>query len=157
MNGEYLPRYFSPKRALPPMAGMEAGPTGLTPSKAKARILVVEDDYFVGLLIEEALEDAGHEVLAVVTSGEEAVSTAAETRPDLALMDIRLAGNMSGVEAAMELTELGIVSLFATAHSDPATRAAGDLAKPAGWLTKPFLPSEVVWAVERALATLKGH
>ncbi len=116
------------------------------------RIVVAEDNYLVGLAIEQALLDAGHEVAAVVASGEEAVSEASRLRPDLVLMDIRLAGQMTGIEAAVELKALGIPSLFASAHSDTATRLSGERAMPLGWLTKPFSAAELVSAVAAALA-----
>lgn len=120
------------------------------------RILVAEDEYLVGMAIEHALLDAGHEVADVVTTGEDALREARRLRPDLVLMDIRLAGVISGIEAAVQLRALGITSLFISANSDPATRLAGAEARPIGWLPKPFAPSEVVSAVATALAQLRG-
>lgn len=123
----------------------------------KARILVAEDDYLVGLTIEDALLDAGHQILGIVTTGEEAVEKGVLLRPDLVLMDIRLAGKMTGIEAAVALRREGIPSIFASAHSDPGTKAAGEEAKPLGWLPKPFTPSGLTSAVDSALAGLKRH
>ena len=127
----------------------EAGLTG--------RIIVAEDNYFVGMTIEGALLDAGHEVLAVVPTGEEAVTESTRLSPDLVLMDIRLAGEMTGIEAAVALRTEGITSLFASAHSDAATRSAGEEARPAGWLTKPFSNSQLISAVAAALSQARGH
>jgi len=121
------------------------------------KILIVEDDYFVGMTMEQALVDAGHEVLAVVNTGEEAVLESTRLRPDLVLMDIRLAGQMSGIEAALALRAEGITSLFASAHSDVATRSAGEKAQPAGWVTKPFSNADIVSAVAAALSQIRGH
>lgn len=122
----------------------------------RGRILIVEDDYFVGLTIENALADAGHEVVAVAASGEQAIE-AAGGRPEIAVVDVRLAGMIDGIEAAIELRRHGIPSLFATAHSDPDTRRRGEVAHPAGWLTKPFSSAELVAAVEAALVRLRGN
>lgn len=143
----------SPSKGKDPNASRRT----LAGAGGNGRVLVVEDDYFVGLTIENALVDAGHVVVAVAPSGEQAIEAAAAARPELAVMDVRLAGNLDGIEAAMELRGLGIPSLFATAHSDPLTRSRGEEARPAGWLTKPFSNAELVAAVEAALIRLRGN
>ena len=122
-----------------------------------ARILIVEDDYLVGTFTEATLLEAGHDIIGLVTTGEEAVLQGTLSWPDLVLMDIRLAGQMTGIEAAVELRAQGIPTLFASAHSDPGTRVSGDEAKPEGWLAKPYSASEVVSAVEIAIARLRRH
>lgn len=124
---------------------------------AKARILIVEDEFLVAMTIEDALLQAGHEIVGVVRTGEEAVQAGIKLRPDLVLMDIRLAGQMTGIEAAVELRVQGIKSLFASSHTDRETRALGENACPVGWLAKPFSESEVTVAVAAALARLKQH
>ena len=134
-----------------------SGQSTESPANLRGRIIIAEDDYFVSMTIEEALLDAGHEVLAVVPTGEEAVLESDRLRPDLVLMDVRLAGEMTGIQAAVALRAQGITSLFASAHSDAATRAAGEQAEPAGWLIKPFSAPEVVSAVAAALSQVKGH
>lgn len=123
----------------------------------RARILIVEDEFLVAMTIEEILLEAGHEIVGLVATGEEAIQAGASLRPDLVLMDIRLVGQMTGIEAALELSEKGIPSLFATSHSDQGTRASGERANPVGWLAKPFSEAEVVSAVEDALARLRRH
>ncbi|MET1755773.1 response regulator [Novosphingobium sp. RD2P27] len=133
----------------------EAGPQSFAITTAsKARILIVEDDYLVGMAIEETLLQAGHDVIALVTTGEEAVEKGTKLRPDLALMDIRLGGKMTGIEAAIALRAAGIPSLFASAHSDPGTRSSGEEAEPLGWLAKPFTFAGLRSAVDTALASL---
>jgi DNA-binding NarL/FixJ family response regulator len=118
-------------------------------------VLVVEDEYFVALASEDALAEAGFEVVGVATTAEEAVALAGAERPDVVLMDIRLAGGpRDGVDAAAEiLARFGIPSLFATAHADPGTWERGErTARPLGWLGKPFAADELVAAVDAALA-----
>lgn len=122
----------------------------------RSRILVVEDNYFVGLTIENALTDAGYEVTAVVDSGEAALENVVDGRPDLVLMDIRLAGDLDGIETAIALHRKGIVSLFASAHFDTAIKERGAAARPAGWLVKPFSDSELIGAVGLALGDRKS-
>ena len=67
---------------------------------AEAQVLVVEDDNIIAMDIKSRLQALGYAVSAVVFSGQEAIEKAAETQPDLVLMDIRLRGHMDGVEAA---------------------------------------------------------
>ena len=143
-----------PPRPKAPRAGQQS--SAFTKG-SRARLLIVEDDYLVGMTVEATLVDAGHEVLALVTTGEEAVTKGIKLRPDLVLMDIRLAGEMTGIEAAIELRAAGIPSLFASAHSDPATKASGEEAEPLGWLAKPFTSSGLSSAVDTALARLRRH
>jgi two-component system, response regulator PdtaR len=130
--------------------------TGALPSRG--RVLIVEDEYFVALDAEDALTSAGFTVVGIAATAEEAAEVAAAEAPDIVLMDIRLAGLRDGIDAAAEIrSRLGIPSLFATAHSDAATRARGDeAASPLGWLTKPYTPSEVALAVAEAIARARG-
>lgn len=130
--------------------GAEGAPSGR--SAESRRVLVVEDDYLVGLTICDLLTGAGYEVLGPAVSGEEAVSAGLEERPHLVLMDIRLAGEMDGVDAALKLTEAGIRSLFVSAHSDPQTRSRGEAASPHGWVEKPFSDAQLLEAVAAALS-----
>lgn len=141
--------------------GMTVPPTGTAPdsdpsfghgpSADRARILVVEDNYFVALSVESALLDAGYEVVGVVDSGEDALQNVADTAPDLVLMDIRLAGALDGIDTAVALRRMNIASLFASAHCDDAIRARGAAADPRGWLVKPFTDAQMLTAVRLAL------
>ncbi|WP_168157366.1 response regulator [Erythrobacter sp. QSSC1-22B] len=145
--------------AIPPGTGTgsEFSPDRGSMSGVKARILIVEDEFLVAMTIEETLLEAGHDIVGVVATGEEALQAGVSLRPDLVLMDIRLAGQMSGIDAALKLRAKGIPSLFATSHSDPGTRISSEKASPIGWLAKPFSEAEVVTAVEDALARLRQH
>jgi len=59
-----------------------------------AKILIVEDESIVALDLENRLRSLRYSVAAVAASGEEAIQKAAETHPNLVLMDIRLSGDM---------------------------------------------------------------
>lgn len=117
-----------------------------------ARILVVEDDWFVGMDMQAALQEAGYGVLEVVTSASEAIEAAGDYRPDLIIMDVRLVGSGDGVDAALEIgRRFGIRSLFVTAYVDPALKSRAEAARPMGWLTKPISGEALVAAVRDAL------
>lgn len=118
-----------------------------------ARILVVEDDYLVALDLEYSLLDAGFDVVGVATSAEEGLEIAASGKPDLAILDIRLAGKRDGIDLAMDLlSELGIPAIFATAHGDPQTRKRAEQASPLGWLQKPYSSEALFTLLDEALA-----
>ena len=139
-------------------AGATPGQDGRTPSdepRARSRILLVEDDFLVGMEIEAGLREAGCHVIGVATTAEEAVTLAEAERPRLVVMDIRLAGERDGVDAALEIERrLGIRSLFASAHGDAEVRARAEAARPLGWIGKPYRVTALVAAVRHALERL---
>lgn len=126
------------------------------PSPASSpRILLVEDDFLVSMEMETGLEEAGYEVAGIAATAEDAVALAAERRPALVVMDIRLAGDRDGVDAALEIYRtLGIRSIFASAHGDARTRARAAEAQPLGWVAKPYRVETLLKAVEEALREL---
>ncbi|MDP2410305.1 MAG: response regulator [Pseudolabrys sp.] len=127
---------------------------GVTPRGP--RILIVEDEYFVGLDIERWLLEANYEVIDIATTAGKAVELAKSQNPDLILMDVRLLGPRDGIEAAIDIyVEMGIRCVFATAHNDTATRARGASARPLGWLHKPFNQNELLKGVEEAMRALR--
>jgi DNA-binding NarL/FixJ family response regulator len=119
---------------------------------ARPCILLVEDDFLVGMEVEAGLEEAGYEVAGVAATAEEAVELAASRRPALAVMDIRLASERDGIDAALEIFRtLGIRSLFASAHVDAQVRARAEAARPLGWVAKPYRVETLLAAVGEAL------
>lgn len=118
----------------------------------EARILVVEDDAIVAHDIEDSLHASGYSVVAVAPDGEEAVELAAQLKPDLVVMDIRLPGTLDGIAAAENIREeLDIPVVYLTAHSDRSTLERAKHAGSWGYLVKPFDASGLRAAVEVAL------
>lgn len=115
-------------------------------------ILLVEDDFLVGMEVEAGLREAGYAVAGIAPTAEEAVELAASHRPALVVMDIRLAGERDGIDAALEIFRtLGIRSLFASAHVDAQVRARAEAARPLGWVGKPYRVETLLAAVGDAL------
>src|SRR5512145_1843947 len=83
------------------MADGERAATMETP----ARILIVEDEGVIALDIQMTLQRLGYVALAVATRGEDALAKAADLHPDLVLMDIRLKGDLDGVQVAEQVRE----------------------------------------------------
>ena len=104
---------------------------------------------------EIALIDAGFDVVGTAATAEEAISLAREGNPSLVVMDIRLAGERDGIDAAKQLfDELNIRCLFATAHDDARTRERARPFAPLGWLPKPYTAASLVALVAQAVASL---
>ena len=117
-----------------------------------ARILIVEDERITAEDLRDILTDLGYTVTASVSSGAEAIARAEETTPDLALMDIRIKGEMDGTETARILRErFNIPVIYLTAHADSATVARAKDAEPLGYITKPFQEAELHASIEIAL------
>jgi DNA-binding NarL/FixJ family response regulator len=115
------------------------GPDQTSIEGKRPRILIVEDEFLIALELENLLCDAGFEVVGAAVTAGEAIFLAGSERPDLVVMDIRLAGRRDGVEAAIELfTRFGIRSIFSSAHADANTRKRALPASPIGWLQKPY-------------------
>ncbi|RWX11878.1 response regulator [Rhizobium hidalgonense] len=120
--------------------------------KQPTRILIVEDEYLIALEIEHRLRNAGFEVIGIAVTANEAISMAGSDRPDLAIMDIRLAGRKDGVQAGIELfTKLGVRSVFASAHADAKIRERGSAAWPIGWLQKPYSAEALIKLIKQHL------
>ena len=118
----------------------------------KIKVLVVEDEAIVAVDIDQGLTASGYEICGIAASGKEAIALATNQRPDIVLMDIRLQGKMTGIEAAEEIrSRLGIPIIFLTAHSDDATLQTAKQAQPFGYLLKPFGVRELRVAIETAL------
>ncbi|MCE5314412.1 MAG: response regulator [Armatimonadota bacterium] len=82
------------------------------------RVLVVEDEAVVAVGVRSMIQDAGHEVVAVTRSGEEAVEIAEQTHPDVAVVDIKLPG-IDGIDTTRRLVASGVAAIIIlTAYAD---------------------------------------
>jgi diguanylate cyclase (GGDEF)-like protein/PAS domain S-box-containing protein len=117
-----------------------------------ASILIVEDERIVAQDLQAILEDLGYQVPAIADSGELARQKAAETQPNLILMDIRIIGEIDGITTAqMILEEFDIPIVYLTAHSDEATLKRAKETSPFGYIIKPFDERELQTVIEIAL------
>jgi two-component system cell cycle sensor histidine kinase/response regulator CckA len=106
---------------------------------AGPRILIVEDETIVAMDLAAGLRRVGYEVVATVRTGEDAIASTRRLEPDLVLMDIRLKGEMDGIQAATIIREQQrIPVVFLTAHADQQTVERSQDAAPYGYLVKPF-------------------
>lgn len=84
------------------------------------------------------MEDLGYEVIDPVDNGKDAIEKAKENFPDIVLMDINIKGDMNGIEASEEISELGIPIIFLTANTDDYTAFEALKTAPYGYLSKPY-------------------
>jgi PAS domain S-box-containing protein len=116
------------------------------------RILVVEDTAVTALDIASRLASLDYAVEGPVPSGEEAVQRVSASQPDLVLMDIRLSGDMDGVEAAAEIrARYGTPVIYLTAYADDETLRRAKTTDPYGYVGKPIVWEELFSTIEVAL------
>jgi PAS domain S-box-containing protein len=123
-----------------------------SPRRAQPNLLIVEDEALVAADLGQLLGQLGFGIVGVAHSGDEALRLAAEKRPDLVLMDIRISGAMDGIETAeLVSSRFDIPVVYLTAHGDTPTIDRAKLSRPYGYVLKPFKSSELRTAIEIAL------
>ena len=119
---------------------------------AANRVLIVEDRLIVANNLQDRLQKMGYSVLGIVSSGEEAIRSVRELQPDIVLMDIRLQGEVDGIQAAQEIrTHWAVPIVYLTGHADEATLQRAKLTEPYGYLLKPFDALGLHSTIEMAL------
>ncbi len=123
---------------------------------SSARILIVEDDNLIAEALYHHLRHRGYQVVGQVETGPEAIECAQRLQPDLVIMDIVLAGDMDGIEAATEIgRRVGIPVLYLTAHADTELFERAKLSGPFGYMLKPLNERELELTIEVALYRAK--
>ena len=116
------------------------------------RIMIVDDDVFVTLQLNELLTSIGYDVVGVADSAKEAVEMARDVRPDLILMDIVLQKEPDGIGAAKEImSELDIPVIFITGYTETEFFDSAKQTKPFGYLLKPFRIIQLRASIDIAL------
>jgi CheY-like chemotaxis protein len=118
------------------------------------RILVVEDEALVAMLISDVIEGMGNVVAGVADTAAEAIMLAGREQPDLALCDIKLLGGDNGLEVAAALKPLKIPCVFVSGNCPP-PEIGRELAL--GCVMKPFRPKAVEDAIRIACRLSLGQ
>jgi PAS domain S-box-containing protein len=117
------------------------------------RIVIVEDEGLIAADLQGRLERAGYRVPAVAGSGKEALKVIGENSPDLVLMDIRLQGNMDGIQVAERVrSDYDIPVVFLTAYEDAKTLERAGKTQAFGYIKKPLASASLQGSIEMALA-----
>jgi CheY-like chemotaxis protein len=117
-----------------------------------AKILLVEDENVINMVIQDRIEGMGHAVCGTAATGQEAIEQAEAKQPDVVIMDITLKGKMDGIEAASRIRErFGIPVIYLTAYDDEETRKRAGATDPVAYLVKIFEDVDLQFAIEKAL------
>lgn len=115
------------------------------------RILIVEDDMILAMVIEQMVLQLGYEVIDKVKKGEEAVQSALRNDPSIILMDIRLDGQMDGIEAVKQIhSNTDIPVIYITGNNDPGSRERADQTHHTEFLVKPVDQNTLSKALNQA-------
>ncbi|MFN8361918.1 MAG: PAS domain S-box protein [Candidatus Kapaibacterium sp.] len=117
------------------------------------KILIVEDENLVAKNLQLLLVRMQYQVVGISAYGENLSAMVEEHAPDIILIDISLRGTIDGIEAARRLHEIhDIPVVFITANSDMATLQRSKIARPYGYILKPFVDRDIQSAIEMALS-----
>lgn len=118
----------------------------------KTTILIVEDDYIVAKMLERTLTELGYHVAGMASTGEDAIDLTGKFHPSLVLLDIRLWGDMDGIEAARVIHErYHTPVVYLTAYSDDTTFSRAIGTSLYGYLIKPVTHNALQTTIEVAL------
>jgi PAS domain S-box-containing protein len=118
----------------------------------KARILIVEDEAIIAMELESQLQSLGYEVTSIVDTGQKAIEKAEKDKPDLMLMDIRIKGEMDGIDTAEVIrNRFGIPVIFSTAYLDKERIERAKITMPFGYVLKPIQERDLKVTIEMAL------
>lgn len=124
---------------------------------SQVKILVVEDEVVIADNICMILEDLGYEVLEPAINYEEALETIREDIPDLAILDIQLAGRRDGIDLAWKIKEdYDFPFIFLTSNADALTVERAKKVAPPAYLVKPFNKDDLYTSIEMALFNYVG-
>jgi CheY-like chemotaxis protein len=122
-----------------------------------AKILVVEDDVNVAVVLEARLESFGYKVCDIAHTGPKAIQGAQKHQPDIVLMDIMLKGDMNGIEAAEKIGETSDVPIiFISCLNDSAILDRAIQTNPSGYLVKPYENAELRSCIEISLVKYRA-
>lgn len=108
------------------------------------RVLIVEDNAVLSMDLADLLEEWNYPVCGIAHSGSAALELAARHKPDLALVDVGLGGNMDGIDLAVVLRrDFAVPSIIVTGALDSELTKRAMPARPVGFLSKPYMPDEL--------------
>lgn len=131
---------------------MNTAPIATADLPAPIRVYIVEDEALIGMEIADRLSSLGYIVCGSASRGEQALLEIEASAPNVVLMDVRLAGALTGIETAARLRETGdLPVIFLSAYSDgELLRQAGEV-QPFGYLVKPFEERELHATIQMAI------
>ena len=118
----------------------------------KTQILIVEDELIVAEDLKLTLNNLGYDVIAIASTGEDAIEITKSKHPDLILMDIMLEGQIDGITTTERIHALlDIPVIYVTAYADDKLLQRVKLTTPFGYIVKPFNDREIYSNIEIGL------
>lgn len=118
----------------------------------KIKVLLVEDEMLVATDLEYQLSTLGYEVCAIAKSGSEALRNCEIHQPDLVLMDIRIKGEIDGIDTAIKISDTyDIPIIFLSDLKDKETLERAKKAKSHSFLEKPITEFNLNTSIEFAI------
>jgi CheY-like chemotaxis protein len=118
----------------------------------KTQILIVEDELIVAEDLKLTLNNLGYDVIAIASTGEDAIEITKSKHPDLILMDIMLEGQIDGITTTERIHALlDIPVIYVTAYADDKLLQRVKQTTPFGYIVKPFNDREVWSNIEIGL------
>ncbi len=116
--------------------------------KMNLAVLIVEDDPFIAIDLQDAFEDAGYDVLGPVATVKSGLSELTKCAPDVAILDYNL-GTETSAGIAAKLDQMGVPYIFASGQMEAVI--SDETVKPVGVISKPFMTDTVIGKVEEIL------
>ena len=117
------------------------------------RILIVEDEPIIAEDIRDLLVSENYQVIGVAHRGEDALDMLSIRKPEFAILDINLKGQLSGIDVAEHIHEqYKIPYLFLTSYDDEQTLREAQQCAPYGFLVKPFQDRTLLASIKIAIA-----
>ncbi|MBT3224963.1 MAG: response regulator [Deltaproteobacteria bacterium] len=118
----------------------------------KAKILIVDQEASIALEIESILKNLGYHVTSIVDTSEKAIEKSETDKPNIILMDIRIKGEMDGIDAATVIRDrFEIPVVFSIAHLDEERIERAKFSMPFGYVLKPIQERDLRVTIEMAL------
>ncbi|HSG31855.1 MAG TPA: response regulator [Thermodesulfobacteriota bacterium] len=127
----------------------------IKPEKSKT-ILILEDEMIIAKSIKSYIEKIGYSVAGIAQNGSDAIQIAEQYKPDLAILDVVVDGDMDGIETGRELLKLNVPFLYLTAYGDTKTRQRAKETKPLGYIIKPFNDTVILNTIKEAFEQIES-
>lgn len=121
------------------------------------KVLIVEDDMIISMVLERMIKKIGHQIINKVITGQGAIDSALELNPDLILMDIQLKDDIDGITAMQKIRKKSDVHvIYITGNSDQYNLSRAKETNFVDYLVKPIQMSHLKKSIKKAFTT-KQH
>ncbi len=125
----------------------------MSDSLTDKKVLIVEDDMIISMVLERMIKKLGHQVVKKVIAGQDAIDSTFELKPDLILMDIQLKDNIDGITAMQKIREKSDVHvIYITGNSDQYNLERAKKTNYVDYLVKPIQMSHLKKSISKAFA-----